>query len=216
MKWLAILLNALEILACVTGFLYWKKIRHTYWRWFPVYLGIIVLTEFAAEYFSYARAQFGINIDIYRFFGIPFEFLFLFWLFHQYFGKSLKIKWPLISAAIYLICLFIDLIFVGKMKLFFDSFSYTIGNILLLVLLLMFFLKFTESDEILEYRSSMMFWVCLGLMIFYLGSLPFYGLRTTLYYMDRNFYYTYFYIQFGLNYLMYILFTLSFIWGKQK
>jgi hypothetical protein len=216
MKWPTMVLNMLEFSACITGFIYWKKIRHSYWRWFPVYLGIIVLTEITAEYFSYARADYGVNRNIYRFFGIPFEFLFLFWLFHQYFYKTSKTKWPLFSAAVYLICLLVDILYVGKMKLFFDSFSYTIGNMLLLVLLLMFFLKFIKSDEILEYRRSMMFWVCLGLIIFYLGSLPFYGLKTTLYHLDHDFYYLYLYIQFGLNYLMYILFALSFIWGRPK
>ncbi|MEO6455863.1 MAG: hypothetical protein ABIN97_17410 [Ginsengibacter sp.] len=210
------ILNILEFSACITGFLYWKKIRHSYWRWFPVYLGIIVVTELVAEYFLYAKNDLTVNINIYRFFGVPFEFLFLFWLFYQYLNNTSKNKWPVFSAAIYLICLLIDLLYVGKMKLLFDSFSYTIGNILLLVLLLMFFLKFIKSDDILEYKSSMMFWVCLGLLIFYLGSLPFYGIRTTLYKEYRDFFFVYWYIQYGLNYLMYILFALSFIWGKPK
>ena len=216
MPWFIIVLNILEISSCITGFVFYKKIKNSYWRWFPVYLGIISATELIAEYFLYAEGNLRMNDNIYRFFGIPFEFLFLFWLFYQYFFKTSQSKWPLFAMVGYIICLLADLLFVGKMKLFFDSFSYTIGNILLLVLLIMFFLRFIKSEEILHYKSSMMFWVSVGLLVFYLGSLPFYGLRTTLYNQYPGFFYLYWYIQFGLNYLMYILFSLAFIWSKQK
>jgi hypothetical protein len=103
----------------------------------------------------------------------------------------------------------------NHVKLLFD-FSYTIGNILLLVLLLMFFIKFSKGDEVLNYRSSRMFWVCLGIMIFYIGSMPFYGMRSTIYNLNQPLFYFYWHAQFGLNYLMYILFIISFIWGREK
>jgi len=214
--WFIILLNLLEISSCITGFIYFGKIRRTYWKWFPWYLAVISLTEIIAEYLLYARHNLKLSDDLYRFFGIPLEFIFLYWLFYMYFLKSKAAKWPVLSIITYVICFFADVFFVGKMRLFFDSFSYTVGNILLLVLLLVFFLKFIASEAILEYRSSMMFWVCVGMLIFYLGSLPFYGLRTSLYYRYPGLFYIYWYVQFGMNYLMYILFSLAFIWSKQK
>jgi hypothetical protein len=62
----------------------------------------------------------------------------------------------------------------------------------------------------------MMFWVCLGLMLFYIGTIPFFAFRKVLYVEHRDFFYVYWYIQFGLNYLMYLLFILSFVWGRPK
>lgn len=213
---LTLLLDLFEFSACLAGFLSWGKIRHSYWRWFPVYLSIVFATEMIAKYFALVRHNVPLNIAVYRFFGLPFEFLFLFWLFHQYFRGGPARKWPLIAAATYLLALLVDLCYISGTRHFFDSFSYTIGNILLLILLLRFFLQFSNSDEILEYKTAMMFWVSLGLIIFYLGSLPFYGLRNTLNDQYRSLFYEYWRIQYLLGYLMYGFFIIAFIWGRPK
>jgi hypothetical protein len=205
MSWPVIVLNAFELLACIVGFVCWIKIKDTYWRWFPVYLALIVLVEITAEYFLHVKKNLVLNNGIYQYFGLPLEFLFLYWLFY---------RWPLIAAAIYLACWLLDIFYLGQLSLYFESISYIIGTIMLTVLLLIFFINFSKSDAILKYQSSMMFWVCIGLMIFYVGTLPFYGLRTTLYHLDKHFFYAYWYIQFVLNYLMYTLFVVAFIWGK--
>ncbi len=216
MYWV-ILLNIFEAAASVAGFLYWSKIRNSYWRWFPVYLGIIFLTEISAEYFLFVEHNLAVNNNIYRFLSLPLEFLFLFWLFDKYFSeKGTTIKWPLLFAILYLAAFLADVFYISRMKLFFDSFSYTIGNMLLLILLLRFFMKFSNSDEILNYKSSIMFWVSLGLLLFYLGTLPFWGLHTTLYNEYPDIFNVYWYAQNLLNYLMYTLFIISFVWGKPR
>ncbi|HET6993535.1 MAG TPA: hypothetical protein VFI06_01075 [Chitinophagaceae bacterium] len=215
MYWQVIVLNILELVACITGFLYWRKVKDTYWRWFPVYLATIVLIEVTAEYFLYEQRNAEVSLGIYQYFGIPLEFLFFYWLFYRYFDK--KNRWPLYSAAIYIACWLLDIFYLGHLSLYFESVSYGVGTILLLILLFQFFMQFARSNDVLKYRSSMMFWVALGIILFYMGTLPFYELRNTLYRMDdKTFFFVYWYIQFGLNYLMYILFVLSFIWGKPK
>lgn len=216
MSWFIIILNIFEALACLAGFLYWKKIRNSYWYLFPLYLGIIVLTEFTGEYFLHVKKDLDLNIAVYRYFGIPVQFFFFYWLFYQYFKSIKRNKWPLFFGAIYLASWVFDLTYMSRIKLFFDSFSYVIGCIMLLVLLLIYFIRFVKSDELLQYKSSMMFWVCLGVMIFYIGSLPFWGLRTTLLMKYPNLFYVYWHIQFVFNCMMYILFSVSFIWGKPK
>jgi hypothetical protein len=208
-----IILNCFELAACITGFLFWNKIRHTYWKWFPVYLAIIVAIELTAEYFSYVQLNQPINDAIYWYIGLPLEFLFFFWLFYQYFKPR---KWPLILASIYVVIWFLDQVYLSNMNLNFDSFSYTIGNALLLIYLFIFFIKFSNSNAILHYRSSMFFWVALGLLIFYVGTFPFYGMRTTLIREYPGIFYVYWYIQFFLNYCMYSLFIVAFIWGRPK
>jgi hypothetical protein len=214
MSWFTIILNFFELAACITGFLFWNKIRGTYWKWFPVYLAIIVLVELTGEYFLYVRHNLAANNAVYRFIGLPIEYLFLFWLFYHY-VRPVR-KWPLILGAIYVLAWILDQVYLSKLKLYFDSFSVTIGNTLLLVSLLIFFIRFSNSNAILHYRSSMMFWVCLGLLIFYVGALPFYGMRTTLYREYRSLFYVYWYIQYFLNYCMYSLFMIAFIWGRPK
>jgi hypothetical protein len=216
MSWYIIVLNLLELLASLTGFIFWKKIKDTHWRWFPVYLGIIFLTEIVGEYFLFVRGDLSTNIAVYSYFGIPLQFFFFYWLFHQELKKTKKSVWPLVSAAIYLISLVADLAYISSIKFYFESFSYIIGCIFLLVLLFIYFTRFTKSDEIINYRTSMMFWISLGLMLFYIGTIPFFAFRKVLYVEHKELFYVYWYVQFGLNYLMYLFFTISFIWGKPK
>lgn len=211
-----ILLNFFEVLACVTGFLCWKKIRNSYWKVFPVYLSIIVLTELLGEYFLYIKGNLELNNAVYRYFGVPVQFFFFYWLFYQYFAKTVRNKWPVYAAVIYLGAWLVDQTYLKSVRLFFDSFSYVIGCILLLILLLIYFIRFIKSDELLKYKSSMMLWVSLGVMIFYVGTLPFWGVRTTLVLQYPDIFYVYWHVQFIFCCLMYLLFSVSFIWGKQK
>jgi hypothetical protein len=204
----------LEAAACIAGFLNWRKIRHSYWKWFPPYLLLLVAVELTCLYLAYVMDNRELNGKIYMYFGIPVQFFFFFWIMAQYLKPYRENRWPLYGAAIYLASLIADLTWLAGERFWFSSLSYTVGNLVLLVLILLFFIKFIKSEEILRYRSSMMFWVSLGLLVFYLGSFPFFALRNTLYYEYREVFNVYRYVAMGLDYLMYIFFTLAFIWTK--
>ncbi|MEZ2445939.1 hypothetical protein AB6805_29695 [Chitinophaga sp. RCC_12] len=211
-------LNLVELLACVTGIVYWKKLRHSHWKWFPIYLAAIVIVELAGKYIREVRGDVALNSKLYLYFGIPLQFLFFYWLFRQYYKYNMaRLKnWPLVAAAAYITSWIVDIAYLSEEKLWFFSFSYTIGNIMLLILIIAFFARLAASEEVLQFRTNLMFWVCLGLLIFYMGTLPFYGLHNTLRTRYPAIFMVYWYIQFGLNYLMYISFILAMIWSKPK
>jgi hypothetical protein len=209
--WIKYGLNFFEILACVIGFLHWKKIRKTYWKLFPVYLFLIVCVELTGKLLNK-----GFNVILYSYFGIPLTFLFFFWLFSKYFENRKERKWPLIGMAIYCLAWLGEMFFFNEADPSFISFTYTFGNVILAVFVLLFFLRFISSDDILGYRSNMMFWVCCGLLIFYLGSLPLYGLWNTLSNDYKTVFNVYWIVHMVLNYTMYIFFSIAFIWGKPK
>lgn len=213
---LRLLLNCFELLACIAGFIYWKKIKTSYWKWLSVYLTVIAVTELTAEYIGYNLGNEQLNADINFFFSIPLQFIFFIWLFYKWFKTHKANKWALAGTAIYFISLVAELFYFSDKKLWFLSFSYTTGNIVLLVLALRFFYNFINSDEILNYKYSMMFWVSLGLLFFYLGSLPFYGLWNTLAIGQPQIFNSYWIVQMGLDCMMYLFFTIAFIWGKPK
>ncbi len=209
------ILLGLESIAAISGFIVWRKIRHTYWKWFAVYLGIIAVTELVCEFYIQHINQ-KLHADIFFYFAIPLQFLFFFWLLNQYENTKGKNKLAITSASIYIMSLLIDQLFARNTSYWFLSFSYTVGNVLLLILIIRLIFRFIRSDEIIEFKQVMMFWVASGIMIFYLGSLPYYGMFNTLSTTFGPAINLYWYIQIILNCIMYILFTLSFIWGKPK
>lgn len=208
-------LNACEVIACITGFWYWHKIKNTYWKWFPIYLLIIVINEFLGRYLTCIE-NYSWNNYLFRFWGIPIQFFFFYWLFYRQAKDKIEKKIVVVSVLVYIISFIVDVLYLRGERMWFFSFSYTTGNLLLVILIINYLLKFINSDEIIYYKRSMMFWVAIGLTIFYLGTFPFYALRNTLFYNYENIFYGYNYIQLIFGCLMYLVFALSFIWGKPK
>lgn len=208
-------LIVMELTSAIIGFGVWKKIKQTHWRWFPFFLLFLSVAESIAVYISFALKYFELNRAIYRV-VVSVEFIFFFWLFIQYLKPYGRTKLIYIVLAIYVLSLAADLLYFIKEKYFFSSFSYSVGNILLLVVIAYFLLNFIKSNEIINYRTSMMFWVAVGLLIFYLGTFPFHAFRNTLILHYKSMFYTLWRINFIPNYLMYISFILAFLWGKPK
>ena len=181
--------------------------------YFPFYLLFIVLSEFLGDYLKVHNMVYE-NIHFFNYFEIPIEFNFSFWLFFNFFKNTRYRMLPIICSVIYLLCWIIDIVYLSRLRFFFYSFSYTIGNLVLLVLILLYFIQLVMSDAILSFRENMMFWVSLGLLLYYLGSFPYYGLHNTIAFKYREINIAYTYIVDILDCLMYLMFTFSFIWGK--
>ncbi|HOZ84729.1 MAG TPA: hypothetical protein PK191_04515 [Niabella sp.] len=210
------ILNLFELCACITGFLYYIKLKDSYWKYFPFYLFSIFLTEVLAEWILLVQENLKVNIAIYKYWAIPVQFLFFFWLFSRQHRNTKPKVLPFIFSSLYLIAVMIENFWPINLKPIFDSMSYSFGCVLLLILIIIFLKQFISSDEILEFKTNMMFWVVIGLLLFYIGTLPFWGLRSSLYYHYRSIFNVYNQVQFALNYCMYLMFIFAFIWGKPK
>jgi hypothetical protein len=207
----------MEFLAFLCGIINFKKINNSFWKWFVYYLGFIVAGETVGLLLLYAFHNGTASRDVYNYVVIPVEFLFFCWLYYRYFISNPRLRiWPLAGAAIYAVSWLTDSFFVPGMMIWLFTFSYLVGVVVLLVLTILFFTRFMESKEILHYKNNMMFWISLGLLIFYIITSPYFALRSALYKDNRQIFWIYFYIQFGVNYLMYTLFGLSFVWAKTR
>ncbi|CAM1365191.1 conserved membrane protein of unknown function [Tenacibaculum soleae] len=206
------LLLGAELIAALVGFIYVFKLRNNYWKWFSFYLIFIFIQEF----FWFFKSSF-LNIkkeDYYAFIGIPFQYIFLYWL---YAYKSLK------SKNIFRVVSFIYLLTYIPLEFFFKklnvvySINLTIGTILLSFLIVFEFIKQIKNDNILMFKENKMFYINIGTILFYIGTYPFFAFYDILirepYIKVWNVYYIYFMVS---NILMYLLFIASFIWGKHK
>lgn len=199
-----------EFIAALVALFYFPKLRHTYWKWFIFYLIFIFIQEFFWKFnssFLNIRKQ-----DYYVYFGIPIQYLFLFWL---YALKSLKSKKKFVLfTSIYLLS-FIPLYFIIKKINVVYSINLTIGTLLLLFLIVLEFIKQIKNDDILKFKENKMFYINLGVILSYIGTYPFFAFYD---YLSKNIdssiwdmYYLFFLFSTSI---MYLLFTASFIWGK--
>ncbi len=199
-----------EGLAMAIALLSYNRVKGQYWKFFVFYLIFIFLCEvfgkWGGNFISFDKSKY------YNYFVIPVQFLFLYWL---YAVKSLdKKKLFFILSSIYLLSFIPNELFFEKRKIIF-SFNYTFGSFLLMILVIMEYYKQINSANILHFKKNRMFYINLGVTLFYIGTLPFWTFYFLLLeHMEIwNIYFNYFLIS-GI--IMYLLFSISFIWGKQS
>lgn len=208
--------NFCEALACGCAFVASQRSKNSYYKWFFFYLLLIFLGEMLGNHYYSLRESF-MNKILYNYFLIPIQFLFFFVFFFFEFDKQLYKKITLFVIMSYIVTFILEsfILKIPEAYFPFNSLSYTIANVFLLTIVMTYFIELAKSDKVLHFTTNFVFWVSLGILIFYLGSLPYYGLFNFLY---KNYYKTimlpYWYVQISLSALTYICFSIGFIWSK--
>ncbi|WP_130735630.1 hypothetical protein [Flavobacterium sp. J27] len=204
------LLFLLEIIASLIALVYYKTIKETYWKWFTFYLFIIFLCDVCIVKLV---PSLGIKKQFFHaYIVIPLQFIFFYWLYAYQSLKKKSIFW--LFLLLYVLSFIPIELYFARLKVVY-SFNYTVGSFLLMILVFLEFQKQIKNDAILKFKQNKMFYINMGIMLFYVGTLPFFGLYNLIVKEPEiwNMYYLYFLLS---NCLMYLLFTASFIWGKAK
>ena len=187
-----------------------EKYQENCWKYFPFYLVVLSILNIARRYWM----KIEVVNKMLSTYIVPLEFIFFFCIFYE---NSPKKAFFIIGGTIYLIAFLIENIWVDSVKSnYFMSFSYSIGNIILLIFILEYFYRLMYSDRILNFKRERMFWVSSGLLVFFLGTFPYFGLYNLLLTKHFKLLVSYTWVEIFLNYAMYLLFAASFIWGKEK
>ncbi len=195
----------------IFGIINLKSLKNSYWKWFVFYLIYILLYETITAFLS---IELKINIEkTSSLLQFPIEFIFIYWLFAIKSLKFNKLFW--IFTISYLFSLFLEFNLTNLKSFTFYSLNKTFGTLLLLILVVIEFIKQIKSDSILKFKEDKMFYINIGVILFYVGNMPFFGLYKMIVEFPEiwNNYYKYFMVS---NCLMYLLFAASFIWGKAK
>ncbi|MET0463468.1 MAG: hypothetical protein ABW007_09945 [Chitinophagaceae bacterium] len=201
-----------EIIAAVAGLIYYRKNPITLFSWFLVAVAIIELTGL----YMRLKEWYGPLLKFYTMIAIPLQMIMLHGVFIIYFRSTKKKAVPWICLAVYLLSFAMEMLFLTGAKNVYLSASYSTGNICLLVLIMLYFQHIMKTPEIFNLRSSMMFYICTGLLLFYLGSFPFFALFNYLVENYTAFQKNYYWAMMTLSCLMYLTFTAGFIWSKPK
>jgi hypothetical protein len=195
--------------AVITSLLLYKSVKTSYWKYFAWFLLIIFLLECYGKWgiwYLFSKTKF------YNYFVIPLEFIFWYWLYAAKSFKNKKLFY--FFTTLYIISFIPSELYFKESKIFY-SFNYTLGCVLLMFLVFKEYYNQINSSNILSFSKNKMFYINIGVTLFYIGTLP----CITFYPILREhqeiwkLYYNYFLIS---NILMYLLFAASFIWGKQS
>jgi len=155
-----------EGIAAFTALVLWKKLSSKYLYIFPIILVLIFLVEFGAGIFiSSEWKPFVYNLlSIITFSG--YSFIFIMHIPDKKYKDIIKICVVLyfLSALVNSWCV----------NIFHDShqISYIVGGINMILFAVMYFLSILNNSKTLTIKQDLMFWISIGLLLFYVGYLP--------------------------------------------
>lgn len=208
-----------EGVAAIIALLYYKSVNKQYWKYFAYYLVIIFLCEVLGKWgvnwitFSDPALEKIKKAIYYNYFVIPLQFIFFYWLYGAKSLKNNRIFW--IFSLLYVLSFIPSELYFKESKIV-SSFNYTFGCLLLMIMVILEYYKQINSEDIISFHKNRMFYINLGVTLFYIGTLPFFTFYELLYKESPEIWSIYYsYYQISLL-LMYLLFSISFIWGKQS
>lgn len=174
-----------------------------------------MMTEYLGFYLRDVVRDYPLNKFIYNIYYLI-HFTFFFYIFmkmieNDRFKKKIKI-------ALILFWLFFlgDIIFTGIFK---DAFiiTYIAGACILIFCIILYYISILQSSLVLVIKNDLLFWVSVGLFLFYIGYIPIKIIRSWFYESnDLSFFNILMVIQSSLIIVMYLCFLIGFLWMKKR
>ena len=161
---LKIILYGVQSFAFVTAVYRHRANREGLQRHFAYYLGFVLLIEATA---NTMRIGFNLsNLPVYNLFTVV-SFLFFFYWFYTQLRKTF-VLW--FSSGFMIITLY-NLVTVHPLKEFLYLTLYS-GAVLVLIFTIAYFYRLLNAEESIHFYKIQAFWICTGLLIYYIGILP--------------------------------------------
>jgi hypothetical protein len=206
-----IIVAVCELIAFIPWAINFKKLKEIKYKLFTLYLGLIVAGELANIFFHKSDESWS-NILVMHFM-VPVQFIFLFYF--LIYNPQNKLK---LLAAIFTI-IYLSFFIAERLNFFirptnFDSLSYGVGALLLIAAIIIAIVNIFKSGNPMEYNQNTLFWIIMGLIIYYIGSFPYQNFRNFFWSTPSygNTAYFLHYLSQAFNCIMYLLFAYSVKW----
>jgi len=201
---LLLFLKILEYTTAIIATIKYKKFASKFTGLFLFYLWFICLIETLSPILAKNGFPRQATYSIYTFF--EFNILFLMYL------SITKVKFTKMVIKLFLITtnivFFIEMFRQGVSLN--PSITIVVGSISISIVLILYLKEFLYSDKILNYSRSLYFWITIGSLVYYLGSVPFQAI--TNYLENRDLYF----LQISLAIFAQICAIIGFLWSKKE
>lgn len=210
-----------EIVAAIIGTLFIYKYKKTSLKYFLYLLWYIVFTEILGKYADELNLSYigenGVKYNFWLYNLLYSIILPVLYLIYFNLIKTAKFKfWIKIFVYLFLIISIINWSFIQNFRTEWLDTPFIVGAIFLTIIILLYFIELLRSEKIVTFHKSLLFWISVGLLIFYTSTIPF---RVV-----QNIYATspdisivkLFIIKYILAIAMYVIFSFGFIWSKKE
>ncbi len=168
------LIKYFELGTALLATVHYSKYKSTFLKFLMPLLWLVVLLEFSIWAM---RHYYGITFQnnyLYNLLNVTQHFFFL--LVYYKFMKRPGLKTiSFCILVVYAIAVAYNLIWLQQINSTtpFHTFSFTVGAVLLILSIFLFFLDLLKSEQIINISYNLLFWISLGLIVFNTGILPF-------------------------------------------
>lgn len=201
------LINILELITAVLATVFFRKYVFSKEKYFLYFLWFTLGVEVCAALMSYVL---GIdNFWIYNFYTII-SFLFYFYWYYAILKQKTLQKTVLVFGILFTGVAIWNLVFQSWTE--YHQYTFVVGALFTLIATVFHFWQLLYSDQILVIQYKLSFWISAGLLLFYMGMVPFMLL-------SRYFELTgasYYILIISLNCILYGCYIIGFLWTKKK
>ena len=145
-----------------------------------------------------------------------FEFNLLFFFYYGISKNEITKKSVKTFIIVFNLLLIISSFFYGSIYFYtvYNTITPVFGGVMVSIILMLYLREILLSEEIINYRRNIFFWITTGLLFYYLGTLP---LAAIFDFMKKGSGFTELYnIQFLLIIIMHSCFLIGLLWGWKK
>jgi len=189
----------------------YSQYKNTPLKILPIVLFLTLVTEVSGIIIrDFYESPNAVLYNIYYFF----YFSLLFYLFMKAIEEARFKKYIRLGIGIYWVFYVGDWFFTDFINSGFLV-SYFAGAGILIFCIILYYISILQSSLVLVIKNDLLFWISVGLFLFYIGYIPIKIIRTWFYKPD-SFFELLLIIQFSLIIVMYLFFLTGFIWMKKK
>lgn len=179
------------------------------------YLPIILLFTIITEYVGYFTKNDYLEIN-YLAFNVYYltHFSFFFYVFMAMIDDVSFKKYIKIVTVVFWLFFLSEIVFTGILEGSFAK-TYIAGAGILVFCIILYYINILQSSLVLVVKNDLLFWISVGLFLFYIGYIPIKIIKTWFYKPDSFFEFLLL-IQFSLITIMYLFFLTGFLWMKKR
>ncbi|WP_025741074.1 hypothetical protein [Aquimarina pacifica] len=201
----------LEVITAIIGTIYYNKYKNVpVLKYFIFLLWYVVFNELIGLYIRlYGSGYNALIINVYNLIN----FSYILYLFQSYLSSKKSKKIVLILCVTYLISFIING-FYENYLIEFQSVPYIIAAFFVVITILLYFREILNSEKVLYTKKNLLFWIGVGLLLYFIGNIPFRIIRNYYEYLSDAT--TLFLVNFTLAIIMNACFIIGFIWSDKK
>lgn len=152
----------------------YRKVPHLKkMRYFLLYISLMALVEVYSLYYYTIYNPQGMFPNFVYNLVVFFEFNLIFLFYKELANNKLTIKYINWTLVVFNIAYFVSIFYYGKdIVTKYMNYILVFGAFLVSINFVLYLREFLMSDKILNYSKDITFWITIGFLLYYLGTLP--------------------------------------------